>query len=143
MFQRRELIAALSTLVLLAGCSGEPSEPAASAPAAPAAPALAAVSDVAAAHGMDGLTSISITGTAWRVRNSFRQTRTASPPWLGRDEITNYVHTVDLGSTASRATGDTFASNLFLELPVAGTYTQNVTPQTAASGQQLEYWLTP
>lgn len=143
MFQRRELIAALSTLVLLAGCSGEPSEPAASAPAAPAAPALAAVSDVAAAHGMDGLTSISITGTAWRVRNSFRQTRTASPPWPERDEITNYVRTIDLNSVASRATGDTFAQDLFLNPPVAGTYTQNVTPQTAAWGQQLEYWLTP
>lgn len=145
MFQRRQLITALSTLVLLAGCSGEPAEPAATAaaPAAPPAPVVANLADVVAAHGMDGLTSISLTGTAWRVRNGFRQTHTASPPWPERDEITNYVRTVDLNSVASRATGETFASNLFLEPPVAGVYQQNVTPETAAWGQQLEYWLTP
>jgi glyoxylase-like metal-dependent hydrolase (beta-lactamase superfamily II) len=145
MFQRRQLIAALSTLVLLAGCSGEPAEPAATAaaPAAPPAPVLATLPDVVAAHGMDGLSSISLNGTAWRVRNSFRQTRTANPPWPERDEITNYVRTIDLGTTASRATGETFASNLFLDPPVAGVYQQNVTPETAAWVQQLEYWITP
>ena len=146
MFQRRQVITALSTLVLLAGCSGEPAEPAASTaaePAPPPAPVLAELSAVAAAHGMDGLTSISYSGSAWRVRNSFRQTRTASPPWPERDEITNYVRTVDLNTVASRATGETFAQDLFLNPPVAGVYQQNVTPETAAWGQQLEYWLTP
>jgi glyoxylase-like metal-dependent hydrolase (beta-lactamase superfamily II) len=145
MFQRRELIAAFSTLVLLAGCSGEPAEPAATAaaPAAPAAPMMVALADVVAAHGMDGLTSISINGTAWRVRNGFRQTHTASPPWPEHDEITNYVRTIDLNSVASRATGETFAQDLFLNPPVAGVYQQNVTPETAAWGQQLEYWITP
>ena len=143
MFQRRTLITALSTLVLLAGCSGEPTEPAATAAAPEPAPVLASLADVAAAHGMNGLTSISFSGTAWRIRNSFRQTHTASPPWPEHDEITNYVRTVDLATTASRATGDTFASNLFLEPAVAGVYQQNVTPETAAWGQQLEYWLTP
>ncbi len=129
--------------MLLAGCSGEPAEPAATA-AAPEPVAAAPVLPAAvAAHGLDGLTSISYSGTAWRIRNSFRQTHTASPPWPEHDEITNYVRTVDLASTASRATGETFASNLFLEPPVAGVYQQNVTPETAAWGPQLEYWLTP
>ncbi len=143
MFQRRQLIAAFSTLVLLAGCSGEPAEPAATAAAPEPAPAAPVLPAALAAHGMDGLTSITFSGTAWRIRNSFRQTHTASPPWPEHDEITNYVRTVDLATTASRATGDTFASNLFLEPPVAGVYQQNVTPETAAWGPQLEYWLTP
>lgn len=144
MFQRRELITALSTALLLAGCSGEPEQPAASAQA-PATPVAAdsKLDDAVAAHDLDGMTSISLEGTAWRIRNSFRQTRTANPPWPERDEITNYVRTIDLNAVASRATGDTFASDLFLNPPVAGTYTQNVTPQTNAWGQQLEYWLTP
>ncbi|MEY4640605.1 MAG: hypothetical protein RLZZ227_599 [Pseudomonadota bacterium] len=145
MFHRRQLITALSTLVLLAGCSGDAEQPAATA-AAPAPEPVAAdpvLPDAVVAHGMAGMNSITFSGTAWRVRNSFRQTRTASPPWPERDEITNYVRTLDLGSVASRATGDTFASDLFLNPPVAGVYQQNVTPETAAWGQQLEYWLTP
>jgi glyoxylase-like metal-dependent hydrolase (beta-lactamase superfamily II) len=144
MFQRRELITAISTALLLAGCSGESEQPAASAQA-PAAPAVAdlKLDDAVAAHGLAGISSLSLEGTAWRVRNSFRQTRTANPEWPERDEITNYVHTINLNSVASRATGDTFASDLFLNPPVAGTYAQNVTPETNGWGQQLEYWLTP
>lgn len=143
MFQRRELITAISTLLLLAGCSGQPEQPAASAQAPAPAAADPKLDDAVAAHGLAGISTISLEGTAWRVRNSFRQTRTATPPWPERDEITNYVHTIDLNAIASRATGDTFASDLFLNPPVAGTYTQNVTPETSAWSQQLEYWLTP
>jgi glyoxylase-like metal-dependent hydrolase (beta-lactamase superfamily II) len=133
--------------LLLSSCSGQSDAPAAPmAPAQPpaAAPDADALVDAAMdALGMDGMTSISVSGTAWRIRNSFRQTRTASPPWPEHDEITNYQRTMDLTQTVSRATGDTFASNLFLEPPVAGTYTQNVASGQTPWGQQLEYWLTP
>ena len=135
--------------LLLSGCSGQseappaPAEPAPAPAVAPAPDADALVDAAMDVLGMDGMTSINYTGSAWRIRNSFRQTRTASPPWPEHDEITNYQRTLDLTQPASRATGDTFASNLFLEPPVAGTYTQNVAAGQAAWGQQLEYWLTP
>ncbi len=143
MFHRRELITAVSTLVLLAGCSGDMAEPAATATPEPAVAAAPVLPAALAAHGMEGLTSITYSGSAWRIRNNFRQTLSASPPWPEHDEITNYVRTIDLNATAARATGDTFASNVFFHPPVAGTYTQDVTPDQAAWGQQLEYWLTP
>jgi len=135
--------------LLLSGCSGQseappaPAEPAPAPAVAPAPDADALVDAAMDVLGMDGMTSINYSGSAWRIRNSFRQTRTASPPWPEHDEITNYQRTLDLTQPASRATGDTFASNLFLEPPVAGTYTQNVAAGQAAWGQQLEYWLTP
>lgn len=148
--QPTKLSLVLGTL-LLASCSGQSDAPADTMPApTPAAPAETAAPDADAiidaamdALGMEGMSSITFSGSAWRIRNSFRQTRTASPPWPEHDEITNYVRTLDLTQPVSRATGDTFASNLFLEPPVAGVYTQNVAPGQAAWGQQLEYWLTP
>lgn len=133
--------------LLLSACSGQSdsaSQGSAAMDAAPAAPTADSVIDAAQdVLGMDGMSTLSYSGTAWRIRNSFRQTRTASPPWPERDEITNYVRTIDLAQPVSRATGETFASNLFLEPPVAGTYTQNVAAGQTAWGQQLEYWLTP
>jgi glyoxylase-like metal-dependent hydrolase (beta-lactamase superfamily II) len=140
-FTRETSISLLLGALLLSGCSGQSEAPTQSAAPAPDSEAL--IDSAQAALGMDGMTAISYSGTAWRIRNSFRQTRTASPPWPEHDEITNYVRTLDLTQPVSRATGDTFASNLFLEPPVAGTYTQNVAAGQTAWGQQLEYWLTP
>jgi len=147
---RRALITALSFTLLLAGCSGGETTqaPAAAAPEPAPAPldAAAIVAASVDAMGMEFFTSVSYSGEAWRVRNSFRQTRTASPPWPERDTISNYQRAIDLRdvtSPVSRATGDTFASNLFLDPPVAGTYTQNVAADQRAWSQQLEVWLTP
>jgi len=134
----------LPALVVL-GCSsdGDTTTPlAAEEPAAPADPATV-LENVVEAMGADGVESITVSGTAWRIRNSFRQTYTASPPWPERDEITNFRLTIDVSQPASLATGETFAQNLFLEPPVAGTYTQYVPGDERRWAQQLEIWLTP
>jgi len=144
----RQIPAGLGTVTLsliLTGCSGG-SESTATMPATATTPPEASISTLEAARtalGMEGLATLTYSGTAWRIRNSFRQTLTASPPWPAHDEISNYQYTIDLTTPTLRATGETFASNLFLEPPVAGVYTQNVAPGETAWGQQLEYWLTP
>jgi glyoxylase-like metal-dependent hydrolase (beta-lactamase superfamily II) len=139
---REASVGLLLGALLLGGCSGQ-SDTAPQAGSATVDTAASVIDAAQAALGLDGMSSISYSGSAWRVRNSFLQTRTASPPWPERDDISNYVRTLDLNQPVSRATGDTFASNLFLEPPVAGTYTQNVAAGQTAWGQQLEYWLTP
>ena len=116
--------------------------PSAAAPAA-APDANAVLNNVEAALGAGNLRSITYSGTAWRIRNSFMQTPTASPPWPSRDEITNYQRTIDLTAPASLATGNTFAQNLFLEPAVEGTYTQNIPADRTVWSDQLEIWLTP
>jgi glyoxylase-like metal-dependent hydrolase (beta-lactamase superfamily II) len=145
MFRRMTIWAALPTLLLL-GCSSEPETSSATgAQGSAAAPrdAAAVLADVENAMGAADLDSITLSGTAWRIRNSFMQTPSASPPWPSRDEITNYRQTVDLTRPALLATGDTFAQNLFLEPAVAGTHTLNVPADQTAWAQQLEIWLTP
>lgn len=130
--------------LLLSGCSGGADQAAAPAGnAAPAAPQASVLEAASARLGLDGIDTISFSGTAWRVRNSFRQTLSASPPWPERDEITNFVRAIDLNAPASRATGETFASNLFLDPPVAGVYQQNIPATQRSWSQQLEIWLTP
>jgi len=105
--------------------------------------AASAVDAAVAAMSVESVDSIAYSGSAWRIRNSFRQTPSASPPWLLRDDITSYRRALDLQQPASLATGDTFAQNLFFAPAVAGTYVQNVPADQAAWGQQLEIWLTP
>ncbi len=138
---RRVLIAALLPMLIVVSCSTETG----TAPPASAAPRSAAtvLSDVADALGVADASSITYSGNAWNIRNSFRQTPNASPPWPYRDDITNYVRTIDLAQPASLATADTFAQNLFLEPAVAGKYTQYIAPDQTNWGQQLEIWLTP
>lgn len=134
---------ALLPAALLVGCSaGDDSSLATDSMPAPL-HADTVISSVAAAMGTAELGSISYAGTAWRIRNSFRQTPNASPPWPYRDEITNYVRTIDLSQPASLAVGETFAQNLFLEPAVAGTYLQHVSAGDTAWRDQLEIWLTP
>lgn len=131
--------------LLMVGCSGEGEmtpQAAAEQPSG-ARDAAAVLENVMAAMGAGNVDSITFSGTAWRIRNSFRQTYTASPPWPERDEITSYRRTIDLSQTASLASGETFAQNLFLEPPVAGTYSQYIPGDERRWGQQLEIWLTP
>lgn len=142
---RRQSLSITLMLAVLVGCSGETTEPATTASPTPA-PVVSALAAASAALGIDEIQTLTFSGTAWRVRDSFRQTRSASPPWPVRDTITNYQRSMDLTDLehpVSRASGDTFASNLFLEPPVAGTYNQNVRGDQSAWGQQLEVWLTP
>jgi glyoxylase-like metal-dependent hydrolase (beta-lactamase superfamily II) len=144
MERKTTLFSLLATSVLLTACGGGTDPPATTATSAPAPMTTTPSLDtVIAAMGLEGVDSLTYSGSAWRIRNSFRQTLTASPPWPEHDEITNYVRTIDLGAPASKASGDTFASNLFLDPPVAGTYTQNIPATQTAWGQQLEIWLTP
>jgi glyoxylase-like metal-dependent hydrolase (beta-lactamase superfamily II) len=105
--------------------------------------AVSAVDAAVAAMGVQGVDSIAYSGSAWRIRNSFRQTPNASPPWPLRDDITNYRRALDLQQPASLATGDTFAQNLFLAPAVPGVYLQNIPAEQSTWGQQLEIWLTP
>ncbi|MEY2935072.1 MAG: hypothetical protein RL033_5821, partial [Pseudomonadota bacterium] len=126
----------------LVGCSSDDSAPV-SQETSRATPAVSALSAAVAAHDADSVESIAYSGSAWRVRNSFRQTPSASPPWLLRDDITNYRRALDLQQPASLATGETFAQNLFFAPAVAGVYLQNVPVEQTAWGQQLEIWLTP
>jgi glyoxylase-like metal-dependent hydrolase (beta-lactamase superfamily II) len=143
MERSKVLLPLLTTCLFLTACGGEEQTAAVTSPA-PAPVAMApTLAEVKTAMGMDGVTSLTYSGSAWRIRNSFRQTLTASPPWPERDEITNYVRTIDLAAPASKASGDTFASNLFLDPPVAGMYTQNIPAAQTSWGQQLEIWLTP
>ena len=150
---RRILIAAALPLAFAGGCTTEtetnsaPPQASTSTPAPTAAPAAldanAVLGRVAAAMGTANVDSVTYSGSAWRIRNSFMQTPNASPPWPFRDDITNYVRTIDLTQPASLAVADTFAQNLFFAPAVAGKYVQDVPAEESGWGQQLEIWLTP
>ena len=105
--------------------------------------AATVLSDAVAAMGVADLNAVVYAGTAWQARNGFRQTPQASPPWNYRDEITDYQRAIDFKNPTSRATGDTFAQNIFHAPPVVGTYEQNIKADQTAWAQQLEIWLTP
>ncbi|HEY5667479.1 MAG TPA: MBL fold metallo-hydrolase [Gammaproteobacteria bacterium] len=145
MFHRAIACIAVPAFLALGCADGTDSQSAAPAmPAEPAAPSASEVlDDVVAAMGTASLNSVTYSGRAWRIRNGWMQTPHADPPWPYRDEITNYRRTIDLGQPASLAMGDTFAQNLFLDPPVAGTYTQNIPADATAWPRQLEIWLTP
>ncbi len=140
MLRRIFLLLLLPALSIL-GCTNDGDSSAAAPAAAPDANTV--LTDVTAALGAGDLRSITYSGTAWRIRNSFMQTPNASPPWPLRDEITSYRRAIDLAAPASLATGDTFAQNLFLEPAVAGRYTQNIPADRLGWSDQLEIWLTP
>lgn len=137
---KNTLPAVLAAVLFLGACSDDSSEPAATMEATPALPSI---DQVASAMGLDGVDAVTLSGSAWRIRNSFRQTLSASPPWPERDDISNWVQTIDFSAPAMIASGDTFASNLFLEPPVAGVHRNNVAADTTSWGRQLEIWLTP
>lgn len=145
---RGTTISILFPALLILGCSGDgemsssSTAPAGGGTSSGQDPA-AVLGEVVAAMGAADLDSITYSGSAWQIRNSFMQTPNASPPWLYRDDITSYRRTIDLTGPSSLATGDTFSQNLFLAPPVAGTYIQNIQADQKAWGQQLEIWLTP
>lgn len=127
-------------MLFLSACSSDENEMASSPPPASVESAVDLAADLL---GMQSLGSITYSGTAWNIRNSFRQTPEASPPWSLRDTMTNYVRTINLDEPASLATANTFAQNLFFDPAVAGIYIQNIPATQTNWGQQLELWLTP
>lgn len=145
---RSTMILAAAPAMLVLGCSNEMEtaqtaagiEPAAAQEPSTSESTLAGVVD---AMGTADLESITYSGWAWSIRNSFMQTPSASPPWPWRDAIRNYRRTIDLNAPASLAQGDTFAMNLFFDPPTEGTYVQNVPADQTSWAQQLEIWLTP
>ena len=138
----RTALVSFSSLFLLAACSGE--EMASSEPMPAPTPPTAdeVLADVQAALGTENLSSITVSGDAWSIRNSFRQTRTASPPWFPRNEIIGYTQTIDLDAGTSLARGEFFAQNLFYDPPTWQNYTQYATADDGWSAQ-LNTWLTP
>jgi len=139
---RNSLVFVLAFTGVLAGCSGDQEAPAQTANTM-SLPDGPPIDTVATTMGLDGVESVMLTGTAWRIRNSFQQTPTASPPWPSRDQITNWTQAVDFSTPAMLGKGDTFASNLFLEPPVAGTHIISSPADTSSWRQQMEVWLTP
>jgi glyoxylase-like metal-dependent hydrolase (beta-lactamase superfamily II) len=102
--------------------------------------AASAISQASKAMGADGLNSITYSGTAADV--NFLQTRNINGPWPLRP-ITNYRRAMDLATLGLRASGNTMNQGLFGGPPVAGTFNQGITPQSARWVQQLDYWVTP
>jgi len=139
---RNSLVFVLAFTGVLAGCSRDQEAPAQAANTM-SLPGGPSIDTVATTMGLDGVESVMLTGTAWRIRNSFQQTPTASPPWPSRDQITNWTQAVDFSTPAMLGKGDTFASNLFLEPPVAGTHIISSPADTSSWRQQMEVWLTP
>jgi len=132
----------LSSLLVLSACSQEEMASTESMPAAAPPSAAEVLANVQAAMGTENLSSITVSGDAWSIRNSFRQTRRASPPWFPLNEITGYSQTIDLNTGTSLASGDFFAQNLFYDPPTWQTYTQYATADDDWSAQ-LNTWLTP
>ncbi len=91
--------------------------------------------------GLDGLNSITYSGSA--ANGNFGQSKTIAGP-LSVTTISNYTRAIDLTQPASRATGATMPPTIpGAPAPVAGTFNQNITPANAAWTQQLEIWVTP
>lgn len=138
----RKLVFAAALAAFLVGCTAADESAGGAAPPPEPIDAVAAVTDAMAAMGAESVDSITYSGAAWTARNGFMQMPSASPPWTLRDDITNYVLTLDLTQPALRATGDTLASDIFFHEPVAGMYQLNANAESGW-GQQMEIWLTP
>lgn len=141
---RNVLVLLFSALALVA-CAGEEEMASTASMPAPAAPPSAdeVLANVQAAMGTENLASITVSGEAWTIRNGFRQTRKASPPWLYHNEIMDYTWTVDLDNSASLATGEIFAHNLFYDPPRFSNFLQNNPAGQDSWVQEHRTWLTP
>lgn len=141
---RNALIILLSTLALVA-CAGEEEMAGTESMPAPAAPPSAeeVLANVQAAMGTENLSSLTVSGEAWTIRNGFRQTRKASAPWIYRNEIMDYTWTVDLDNSAALGAGRIFASNLFYDPPAFSNFLQNNPAGQDSWAQEHRTSLTP
>lgn len=133
----------LISLLFLTSCSGEIDSPAQTQSESGTSISVSSINDVSTAMGLDNVDALMLTGTAWRIRNSFRQTLAASPPWPEHDQITNWTEAIDFNASAMYGTGNTFSSNLFLDPPIAGTHVISSPAGSDSWRQQMELWLTP
>ena len=124
--------------LVLAGCGGAGDAGTEAGPT----DASAVLAEVSEALGVDGLESITYTGSARTLNRNFLQTSVASPPWPMYD-ISGYSRTIDLTLPASRATGGMFHGGVFLQEPTDQTYLQDIPGDQTGWGNQLEIWLTP
>jgi glyoxylase-like metal-dependent hydrolase (beta-lactamase superfamily II) len=103
--------------------------------------ATTAVGNGSKAMGMDGLTSITFSGSA--TAGNFGQSTNIAGP-LAVTTISNYTRAIDFAQPASRATGATMPPAIpGGPPPQPGTLNMTVTPANTAWPQQLEIWLTP
>src|SRR5688572_17426433 len=101
--------------------------------------AAAVIAGVSKTMGVEGVGSITYSGTAADI--NFLQSRNIDRPPLR--PITGYTRTLNLQEIGSRATGATNNQGLFGGAPVPGTFNQGITPTNAAWAQQMDYWITP
>jgi glyoxylase-like metal-dependent hydrolase (beta-lactamase superfamily II) len=99
--------------------------------------AKAVVSNASRALGVDGLNSITFSGSASNV--NFGQTKNINGPYT-LVPITNYVRAIDLTASASRASGQTAPAQ---PGGAPGAFNQNITAAQTGWTQQLEIALTP
>jgi glyoxylase-like metal-dependent hydrolase (beta-lactamase superfamily II) len=103
--------------------------------------ATSIVANASKAMGVNGLNSITYSGSA--ASGNFGQSQTISGP-LAVTTITNYTRAIDLAQPASRASGATMPPAVpGAPAPQPGTLNQSITPANTAWTQQLEIWVTP
>jgi glyoxylase-like metal-dependent hydrolase (beta-lactamase superfamily II) len=110
-----------------------------SAPAA-AQDAKAALAAAAKAMGSENLNAITIYGSG--ANYNLGQSNNANGAWP-RNNVSDYVRSIDFTQPASRATGVTFGAPVTGGPPAQGVFQQNITPANTAWAQQLEIWITP
>ncbi len=101
--------------------------------------AAGVIAAVSKTMGVDGVGSITYSGTAADI--NFLQSRNIDRPPLR--PIANYTRTLNLQEIGSRATGTTNNQGLFGGAPVPGTFNQGITPANMTWTQQMDYWVTP
>ena len=100
----------------------------------------AAIAAAAKAMGADTLNSITYYGAG--ANFNLGQSNNANGAWP-RNNVSDYVRTIDFTQPASRATGVTFAAPVTGGPAVQAQFQQNITPANTAWAQQLEIWTTP
>src|SRR5690606_32358062 len=113
---------------------------AADAPAVPVQDASAVVAAASKVMGVDGLTSVTFYGSG--ANYGLGQNNDANGPWP-RTNLNDYRRTIDFRRPASRATAVTHAVPVTGGVAQQGTFSQNITPDSATWAQQLEIWTTP
>ncbi len=102
--------------------------------------AKAVLSAAAKAMGSENLNSISYYGAA--ANFNLGQSNNANGAWP-RNNVSDYVRSIDFTQPVSRATGVTFAAPVTGGPPIQGAFQQNITAANTAWAQQLEIWITP
>lgn len=102
--------------------------------------AASILSNVSKAMGVDGVTSITYSGTA--ANGNFGQSKSIAGP-LATTAITKYTRAIDFSQPSSRATGPTQPPPVpGAPPPTPGTFNQNI-PPSASWANLIEIWITP